>query len=329
MDKIIINLDNNKNLTDELKKQLFDFLSNNKSVSLNMIDKTRGFYVTLEYKKQQINIPFKYLLNNTNKKLNGINYINFEIECSSRNKGYCDICEYCYSILGQNLFKNNNYKICLNMLFIRYIMNEYNQDNLKPFKLLISYLNNVPLIRFNCNNDFSSIKDLEFLITVAENLPNITIDGYTERVDLKDSINSPDVPKNLIINSNYPELSKNGSIYQSTCNIQKYIQHTYNCKGLCTNCLKCTKKTNKTIYCLLHGPKNRIDPVYNTKNNRQYLIHFFNQKYNINLKEEDLMVNKGLLSSLNKFLRATPYQLQFKNIKELVDYIKSFEVQYE
>ena len=41
------------------------------------------------------------------------------------------------------------------------------------------------------------------------------------------------------------------------------------------------------------------------------------------------MVNKGLLSSLNKFLRATPYQLQFKNIKELVDYLKSFEVQYE
>ena len=329
-DKIIINLDNNKNLTPELKKQLFDFLKNNKSIKLNQIDKTLGFYVTFEYQKQQVNVPFKYLLNNTNQKLGGIHYLNFEIECSSKSKGYCNICKYCYSILGQNRFKNNNNKIILNVLFIRYIIDEYNKNNLKPFMLLINYLNNVPLIRFNCNNDFNSIIEIKFLIELAGNLPNTIIYGYTKRVDLKNNINSPDVPKNLIINSNYPELSKNGNIYQATWNIQKYLQHNYNCKGLCTNCLKCTKKANKTIYCLLHGPKNRIDPVYNTKNNRQYLINFFNQKYNINLKEEDLMVNKGLLSSLNKFLRGTPYQLEFRNIKELVDYIKSFEgEQYE
>lgn len=324
MNKINIKLDDTQILTDELKKQLFDFMKNNKSIKLNLTDKTQGFYVTLEYQKQQINIPFKYLLVNSNKKLNGIHYINFEIECSSKNKGYCNICKYCYSIAGQKLFKNNNYKIILNVLFVRYVINEYNKNNLKPFKLLISYLNNVPLIRYNCNNDFSSINDLKFLKEVAGNLPNTIIYGYTKRLDLKDNINSPNVPKNLIINSNYQELSKNGNIYQATCNIQKYLQHTYNCKGLCTSCLKCTKKTNKTIYCLVHGPKNRIDPLYNTKNNRQYLVNFFNQKYNIGLKEEDLMVNKGLLSSLNKFLRSTPYQLQFKNINELVDYI-SFE----
>ena len=324
-DKIIIKLDDQPLLDDESKKQLFDFLKNNKSIKLNLIDKTLGFYVTFEYQKERVNVPFKYLLNNTNKKLNGIPYINFEIECSSKNKGYCNICEYCYSILGQNLFKNNNYKIILNVLFIRYIIDEYNQNNLKPFELLINYLNNVPLIRFNCNNDFNSINDLKFIIKVAGNLPNTILYGYTKRIDFKDDINSPDVPKNLIINSNYPELSKNGNIYQATCNIQKYLQHNYNCKGLCTNCLKCTKKANKTIYCLLHGPKNRIDPVYNTKNNRQYLITFFNQKHNIGLKESDLRKNKGLLSSLNKYLRSTNNPLQFKNIKELVDYIKSFE----
>ena len=329
MDKINIKLDNNKNLTPELKKQLIDFLRTNKSIKLNLIDKTRGFYVVFENKKQQVNVPFKYLLTTTNKKLNGIHYINFEMECSSKKKGYCNICKYCYSISGQKLFKNNNYKICLNVLFVRSVINEYTRNNHKPVELLINYLKNVKLVRYNCNNDFNSINDLKFLVKVAEKLPNTIIYGYTKRLDLKDNINSPDVLKNLIINSNYPELSKNGNIYQATCNIQEYIQHNYTCNGICINCLKCTKKTDKKIYCLLHGPKNRIDAAYNTKNNRQYLINFFNRKYNIPIKESDLTTNKGLLSSLNKYLRATNNTLQFKNIKELIDYIKSFEEYHE
>ena len=328
---MIIKLDNNKILTDdESKKQLIDFLTNNKSINLNLMDKTRGFYVTFEYKDQQINIPFKYLLTNTNKKLRGIAYINFEIECSSKNKGYCSICKYCYSILGQNLFKNNNHKICLNVLFIRYIINEYNQDNLKPFKLLIDYLNNVPLVRFNCNNDFNSINDIKFLVELSKNLHDTILYGYTKRLDFKDNMESLKIPKNLIINSNYKELSKNGSLYVTTYDLQEYINNNYTCKGICINCLKCTKKANKTIYCLLHGPKNRIDSAYNTQKNRQYLIKFFNKKHNINLSESDLTTNKGLLSSLNKYLRSNNHNLQFKNIKELADYIKSFGgVQYE
>ena len=326
----IINIDNNKNLTTDLKKQLVDFLKNNKSIKLNLMDKTRGFYVTLEYKNQQVEVPFKYLLTNTNKKLNGIPYINFEITCSSKKKGYCSICNYCYSLLGQNLFKNNNYKIVLNVLFIQYIINEYNNRNLKPFNLLINYLKDAALIRFNCNNDFNSINDVKFLIELSKNLKYTVIYGYTKRLDFRDNIESLDVP-NLIINSNYLELSKNGNTYVTTYDIQEYINSNYTCKGVCINCLKCTKKLNKNIYCLLHGPKNRIDPVFNTKNNRDYLIKFFNQKYNIGLKDSDLITNKGLLSSLNKFLRSTEYStLQFKNIKELADDIKSFGgVQYE
>lgn len=329
MNKIIIKLDNTQIVSDESKKQLFIFLKNNKSIKLNMIDKTRRFYVTFEYKKEKINVPFEYLLTNTNKKLRGIAYINFEIECSSRSKGYCSICKYCYSISGQKQYKNNNNKICLNVLFIKYIINEYNQGNLKPFKLVINYLKHAPLIRYNCNNDFNNINDIKFLIELAKNLPNTIIYGYTKRLDLKDSIESLDVP-NLIINSNYKELSKNGNIYKTTYDLQEYILNNYTCKGVCINCLKCTKKTNKTIYCLLHGPQNRIDSVYNTQKNRHYLINFFNQIHNINLNESDLTTNKGLLSSLNKYLRSTNHNLQFKNIKELADYIKSFEgVQYE
>ena len=78
-DKMIIKLDKTQILTNESKKQLFDFLKTNKSIKLNLIDKTRGFYVTLEYKKQQINIAFKYLLVNSNKKLNGMHYMDFVV----------------------------------------------------------------------------------------------------------------------------------------------------------------------------------------------------------------------------------------------------------
>lgn len=318
-----IKLDNNKVLTDDESKKLFDFMKNNKSINLNITDKTYGFYLTFEYQKEKINVPFRYLLANTNKKLNGIPYINFEIECSSKLKEYCSICKYCYSLLGQKLFKNNNYKIILNCLFIRYIINEYHKDNLKPFKVVVNYLKNVPLVRFNCNNDFNNIGDLTFLIELATKLPNTIIYGYTKRLDLKDNIKSLDVPKNLIINSNYLELSKNGNVYKTTYDIQEYITSNYNCIGTCTQCLKCTKRKNKTIYVLLHGQKNRIDSVYNTQKNRQYLIKFFNNN-NINIKEQDLTTNKGLLSSLNKYLRSNNHNLQFKNIKELSDYIKSF-----
>lgn len=321
-----IKLDNNKVLTGESKKQLMGFLRNNKSINLNMLDKTHGFYVTLEYKKEKIKVPFEYLLTNTNKKLRGIPYINFEVECTSKNKGYCNVSQYCYSILGQNLFKGNNYKICLNVIFIRYIINEYNKNNLKPFKVLIEYLNNVPLIRFNCNNDFKDIGDLKFLILLAENLPNTIVFGYTKRIDLKDNLRSLDVPKNLVINSNYQKLAKNGNRYITTYDIQEYVLNNYTCNGVCINCLKCTKRKNKTIYVLLHGPKNMIDQVYNTKKNRKFLIKFFNQKYNINLNELDLTTNKGLLSSLNKFLRSNNNPLQFKNIKELIEIIKIKDV---
>ena len=231
-------------------------------------------------------------------------------------------------MLGQKLYKNNNRKILLNVLFIQYIIKEYNNNNnLEPFELIINYLKNVPLVRFNCNNDFQDIGDLKFLIKLAKKLPNTTIYGYTKRIDFKDNIESLDIPKNLIINSNYEELSKNGNVYRTTYDIQEYIQNTYNCMGVCTNCLKCTKKTNKTIYCLLHGPRNRIDSVYNTENNRQYLINFFKQKHNINLNGSDLTTNKGLLSSLNKYLRSNHHNLQFKNINELVDYISLGGVQ--
>lgn len=321
---MIIKLDNNKVLTNELKKQLIDFLTNNKSINLNLMDKTRGFYVTFEYQKQLVDVPFRYLLTNTNKKLNGIHYINFEIACSSKIKGYCSICKYCYSILGQNLFRNNNYKIIINVLFSRYIINEYNKNNLKPLELVINYLKNVPLVRFNCNNDFSNIGDLKFLIKLSEKLPNTLVYGYTKRLDFKDNIELLDVPKNLIINSNYKELSKNGNVYKTTYDIQEYVKSNYVCIGICTNCLKCTKRKSKTIYVLLHGSKNIIDPVFNTKNNRDYLIKFFNQKFNIDIKDSNLVTNKGLLSSLNKYLRSTNHNIQFKNIKELVDYIKSF-----
>lgn len=234
----------------------------------------------------------------------------------------------CYSIAGQKLFKNNNYKICLNVLFIRYVINEYHKDNLKPFNLLINYLKNTALIRFNCNNDFNNMEDLKFLIKLSEKLQNTIIYGYTKRLDFKDNIKSLDIPKNLIINSNYLELSKNGNVYKTTYDLQEYVLNNYTCKGVCINCLKCTKKANKTIYCLLHGSKNIIDPIFNTKNNRQYLIKFFKQ-HNINIKEDDLTTNKGLLSSLNKYLRSTNHNIQFKNIKELVDYIKFGGIQYE
>lgn len=328
MNKIIIKLDGQV-LSDESKKQLIDFLKNNKSINLSLIDKTRGFYVTFEYKKQHVDVPFKYLITNTNQKLRGIPYINFEESCSSKKKGYCEICKYCYSLRGQTQYKNNNNKIVLNVLFIRYIINEYNKNNLKPMELVIDYLKNIPLVRFNCNNDFNSIKDLTFLIELAKKLPDTIVYGYTKRLDFKNTIKSFNVPKNLVINSNYKELAVYGNTYKTTYDIQKYVLNNYTCKGECINCLKCTKRKNKTIYVLLHGPKNIIDPVFNTKNNRQFLIKFFN-KYNINLNESDLKTNKGLLSSLNKYLRSNHNNLQFKNIKELVDYIKSVGgVQYE
>lgn len=56
---MIIKLDNTQILTNQLKDQLIDFLTNNKSINLNLMDKTSGFYVVFEHKKQQIKVPFR------------------------------------------------------------------------------------------------------------------------------------------------------------------------------------------------------------------------------------------------------------------------------
>lgn len=319
-----IELDN-KN---ELHIKLFEFLENNKSVSVELLDKINNFFITVELDNKTINIPFEYILINTNRKLKGIPYINFEFSCSSKQKKLCKNSKYCYSLRDQKLFKNNNYKILLNVLFIELVQYYFYLDKKELFNNLVNYLNQFKLIRFNCNNDLNNILNVDFLSQLSLKLPNSIIAGYTNRYDLikdNNALKQLNKPKNLIINGSNYLLDNN---YYVTTNLKLYCNTNYYCLGSCKNCLKCFKAAEKNIYCLLHGNINLIDSAFNTAENRKFLIEFFNNNFNyLDLKEKDLKVNKGLLSSLNKFLRQHKiyYEYQFKNYNELTTFIKAFK----
>ena len=306
-----------------VSKDLFDFLKNNKSIgSIDLITKHKGFYIEVTSGAEVVEVPYNYILTNSNSKIDNTAIINFEVNCSSKKLGFCTNKKYCYSQRDQKRFKANNYKIILNVALIKAIQ----KDN-KEFLKVVDYLKNFDLIRFNCNNDLNNINNLKFLIELAEKLPNIKIGGYTNRYDLiKDQqhLKSFNTPNNLIINGSNYLLDNN---FYCTINLKKYCNTNYYCLGSCKNCLKCYNKSNKTIYCLLHGALNTIDTAFNTADNRKYLIQFFNNNFNnLNIEEQHLLKYKGLLKSLNTYFKQHKIynEYHFKNYKELTTFIKVF-----
>ena len=321
--KIEPKTNNNKFIIDLLdtkdNKDFIQFLKD-KNFNIDLIDKINNYFVTFKLNEDEVPVPFNYILINTNKKLNGIPYIDFELFCSSKILGYCNIPNSCcYSIRDQNRFKNNYYKIKLNVNFFELV-----QISSKLFNKVIEYLKQFKLIRFNCNNDLKDKKSIKLLKNMALSLPDSIITGYTNRIDLisnTEDLKELELPSNLIFNGSGYMLNNN---YTTTTNLKLFINSNYKCLGSCKNCLKCFNNKNKIIYCLLHGSLNTIDKYFNTADNRQYLIKFFNNNFNyLNLKDEDLKVNKGLLSSLNKYLKQHKIYntWKFKNYPELINYI--------
>lgn len=300
----------------KVNQKIFEYYKNNKSCQkTNFINDLGGFYILLTHKKETIKISYDTFLKVDNKKLKAI-FINFTTSnnCPSKILGLCNYSYLCYSLSDEIRFKKSVYfKNLLNVLFIKKIMNDK-----KEYNKFIQYcsVNSNFLIRFNKDGDFKNKDDILFLNRVKKDTNN-KLGGYTKRVDLLFN-------KDNLINKIEYHINISDYDYLTLYDLKEYLDNKDRCSGYCNNCLKCYN-THKKSYTLLHGALNKIDPIYNTKSNRLFIIETFN-KIGLKLKEDDLKVNKGLLSSLNKvfnpyFKKEFKKDLKFKSYNDLLTFI--------
>ncbi len=316
----------------ELKMIISAYGSNSSKYALNKQDLNNKWYITIIYCNIIFRIPFKALFH-TNTKIKGIKGLDFSnaTYCTSYMLGYCQIpCKnYCYAYVFEKQYIkststkngflkfNSYYK---GLLLIRCFKALY--SDLKLYNAFIDYIDKkIKVLRFNVNSEFNGINDFKLILDIAK-MTNTIVYGYSARDDLLKGYND--------IKNNYSNLFINGSNicydnrYKAVFSLKEYFMASNKCLGSCNDCKKCFKLHNKVITTLFHNSNS--DSILNTYDNRLFLIELLNAlDTRLNLKETDLKVNKGIYSSLNKFLVSNGFNdlknLDINNIKELLDYI--------
>ena len=294
-------------------------------------DEAKGYYITVEFEGISYKMPFRGLFD-SNKKLDGIPSLSFSTakDCPSRRAGTCQLCDptLCYAVRGERqarathsgkgILSLNSYN---KSLMDAYILNRLTKEP-KNLKKLIDYINsNFEAIRFNKKGDFKNRHDWNLIKTLATNCKGTVFYGYTARDDIFKTFEDEPVPNNIYLNGSNRMYTNR---FKTTSDLKEYIEAPLKCLGDCKRCQKCYNLKEQTITCLLHGSS--VDPYFNTAKNRAFLINWFNRNFSkLELTDEALTVNKGLLTSLNKALSNNPLykDWHFETLKDLVKYIQA------
>ena len=303
----------------------------NSKYCCNKSDIKKGYFIELEFLGIIFKIPFKALFH-TNDKIKGIKGLDFNnaTYCTSYYMGYCQIpCQkYCYAFVfemqylsstdSKQGFKTFN-SYFKGFLLVRCFDVLY--SNSKAYDKFLEYINlKIPILRFNVNSEFNSHKDVNLIFDIALNCPNTVVYGYTARDDLLNGYNPLDNKRLFINGSN--ELYDNR--YYATFSLKEYFMAKNKCLGSCHGCKKCFLLRHEIITTLFHN--SMADSILNTVDNRNFLVSLINAlDTEMNICEADLMVNKGIFFSLNKFLMSKGCddlkEMDIKNIKGFLDYI--------
>ena len=329
---VLINKNTYYMLSMELKMVISAYGFDSSRYALNKRDLKNNWYVPMEFLGISFKIPFKALFH-TNSKIKGIKGLDFNNAtlCSSYRLGYCQIpCKkYCYAMVFEKqyiksigskkgfLSFNSYYK---GFLLLRAFKVIYGDK--KVYYAFIDYIDkNIDVLRFNVNSEFNNSNDFKLILDIAK-ITKTTIYGYTARDDLLNGYNAKkDDFKNLFINGSNKYYDNR---YYVTFSLKEYFMASNKCFGLCHQCKKCFKLTNALITTLFHN--SQADSILNTLDNRLFIVSLVNAlDTNIGIKESDLRVNKGIFSSLNKFLMANGCDdlktIDISNIKGFLDYI--------
>lgn len=291
--------------------------------ALSESERAKGYYFLFE----GLEVPFRALFNE-NSKIKGILGICFSSarECPSRALGLCQLPsdKLCYARSGEKRAtrrENENggkgmdsfYNACLSSAFWD-IWKEDSDIRVRLFDYLDA--KDIHTIRFNLKGDFRDSEDVDIIYHFAQS--GYKMVGYTARDDLAPSLEEL---------GNHPKCFLNGSNraytnrFRVTADIEDYLNAPFRCLGSCSNCGNCYNLRDKEIVCLVHG--NGSDTVLNNEYNRDWLLAELSF-LGIGISENDLMQNKGLMSSLNKALKGYFEEFEgFANPKELFEFLEN------
>ena len=208
----------------------------------------------------------------SNNKLGGIPSLLFEtaLNCSSNERGYCNICGVCYALRDtkRNPHKRTKEEIAADKL--TYVVNNPDlwRDVVKYIKI-----KNIKVIRVNISGDFTNKLCIDFLKYIAAALPGVKFYCYSKRIDLKAELIQLVKLCNVYLNSDKMEIFNipGANQYESTGNIKKFHHAKNKCAGSCGPCGQCYSLKNAHITCFIHGPASHINPFINTPGNREYI----------------------------------------------------------
>ena len=220
-----------------------------------------------DLRQRIINNPIeeiKTILWGSNQKIGAIPSLIGEspIDCSSKKRGFCNICKECYAISDYKQYKSHRERVDKSIAFFELIKEDKTIYAL--FERVLNYFD-ITSIRYNLEGDFKNKSDILFLKEFAKANPQIKVYGYSKRRDLKEDLEDVLKLNNFYCGVNFE--CKGANQFITTSYIFDYMKAPLKCLGDCNKCQKCFNLKNKDIYCFIHGSPSKIQSKLNTPQN--------------------------------------------------------------
>ena len=315
----------------ELKNETHQAVKNGIKVSsvkksslynLGASDRKNGFYFLVDGLK----VPFKAVLMENNK-VEGIASVAFGSarNCPSLSLGLCQLPEdrLCYARAGERRAtrkENGDGSKGMDSFLkgeLSSIFWDAYESDLRIQEDFHRFLRSkgIETLRFNLKGDFRHEGDILAIHNLAKKGFKLT--GYTARDDLHGLETLGNHP-NIILNGSNKKYTNR---FKATDSLEEFLSAKFPCRGKCGACGNCYKLRGETITVLIHG--NGSDTLLNTPENQQFILEWSKEALPWDvLRDCDFNTSKGFVTCLNKELKRVGVILRFKNVKDLIQYMR-------
>ena len=232
------------------------------------------------------------------------------LNCSSKKRGYCNICKECYAISDYKQYESHKKRVDKSIIFFELIKEDKTIYAL--FERVLNYFD-VTAIRYNLEGDFKDSKDILFLKEFAKANPQIKVYGYSKRRDLKEELKEALKLPNFYCGVNFE--CKGANQFITTSFIYDYMKAPLKCLGDCNKCQKCFNLKGEDIYCFIHGSPSKIQSKLNTPQNWEDMAIIIKQYLGFDLSPKSGLFCKAINESLESKGFKVPYSLTKKGNK--------------
>jgi len=163
--------------------------------------------------------------------------INFTsaLECPSRRRGLCRVCQICYARKAERQYPAV-------LPYRRRQARQWQAQGIERIARELPALGRIKYVRFSEAGDFSGQRDVEKLGALARIRPDLVFYGYTARRDL----DFRDLPANVVVNgSAFP-------VHNTFTAVPAYTPGAIKCQGNCRRCNLCKARRGIKIEVLNH-----------------------------------------------------------------------------